>query len=753
MLGKIFLQILNMSLTGAFVIAFVLAVRLLLKKAPKVISYALWSVVLFRLVCPFSFESGYSLLPAKASPILHNFIYMQTPKLNPEISVINNTVNSILPSAAAPASVNPRQIWISIGSVIWLLGIAALLMYSLVTLLQLKKRLRGATLCKDNIFLSDKIGTAFVMGVFRPRIYLPCNLNDTERDYILLHEQTHIRRLDHLVKLTSFFVLCIHWFNPLVWAAFFVSGRDMEMSCDEAVIKHLGNDVKKDYSTSLLTLATGRRLIGGTPLAFGEGDTKERIKNVLHYKKPAFWVIAVSLAAVVCVSMGLMTNPKDKKIGFSGVNAVILKIDREGQTMTVKGTDRNSVIGDTCILTWEANPFITVGANEPVRLSLTDFSVGDSVVLFIGEVRESNPTRAKATTIQLQPKETHTYSTEQLWNARTKHVGDNSAVGKLLGQLPLPVELRHKQFELLTSANQRGIKWILDKNAPYKEKDLNPSALLLFALIDNLEDFYITIKDSTGGATELHFNREWANNQVGGDVRLYAASPEKLQELTDSFGEIKASYSITKLQKNKETLFQYSAQSEQLAQAIVMDAMTKSTLWEGVNITTLEESYRIRQSFPETQEVHDYYAYRLKDGTAVLQSGEAGRYSILSDNLYESLAKYVTYPDTDSTSEAVRNTNYSRSLTAEELKQTEEIARKYFTSEAPYYEGVVAISLMPDDDYLYQNTGIEGKYEAGNIIIYKVLTGRDKKDHNPERSVSVARASKNAAWEVINHGY
>lgn len=225
MLDKIFLQILNMSLTGAFVIALVLVVRLLLKKAPKVLAFALWSVVLFRLVCPFSFESLFSLLPTKANPISQDIVYMQTPKIDTGLTVINNAVNSVLPSATPYASVNPLQIWIFIGSFIWLLGIAILLVYSLVTLLQLKKRLQSATLYKDNIFFSDRIDTAFVMGVFRPQIYLPGNLNDTERDYILLHEQTHIRRLDHMVKLISFLVLCVHWFNPLVWVAFFASGK------------------------------------------------------------------------------------------------------------------------------------------------------------------------------------------------------------------------------------------------------------------------------------------------------------------------------------------------------------------------------------------------------------------------------------------------------------------------------------------------------------------------------------------------
>jgi len=243
MLNKIFLQILNMSFTGGFV----LIARLLLKKAPKVFSYALWSVVLFRLICPFSFESILSLLPTNTSPIPSNIGYMAIPQINTGIPTLNNSINPNLPVATLTASVNPLQLWIFTGRVLWLIGIAILLIYSLTMLFRLTKKLKNATHYRDNIYISNQIGTAFVLGAFRPKIYLPSNLSDTEREYILFHEQTHIKRLDHVAKLLSFFILLLHWFNPLVWIAFFASGKDMEMSCDEAVITKLGNAVKKDY--------------------------------------------------------------------------------------------------------------------------------------------------------------------------------------------------------------------------------------------------------------------------------------------------------------------------------------------------------------------------------------------------------------------------------------------------------------------------------------------------------------------------
>lgn len=404
---RLFLQILNMSFTASIVIAFVLVVRMVLKKAPKIFSYALWSVVLFRLVCPFSIESMFSLLPTKANQFAQNIIYMPVPDVNTGIGAINHSVPVNFPSAITHASVNPLQSWMLICSQIWLLGVAALLISGLIGLLGLKKRLKDAALCQDNIFISSKIDTAFVMGIFCPKIYLPSILGDAEQSYILLHERTHIRRFDHIVKLISFFVLCVHWFNPFVWAAFFLSGKDMEMSCDEAVIKRMGNDVKKDYSASLLTLAIGRRMVNGAPLAFGEGDTKGRVKNVLNYKKPGFWAVLAAALAVIFVIISLATSPKDVPSGFAGLNAVILKIDKADQTMTVKGIDTNSPIGDNCIVNWENATLQKVtGNNKPIKISIDDFTEGDYVVLFVGEILESYPTRTTATTIQLQPEPT-----------------------------------------------------------------------------------------------------------------------------------------------------------------------------------------------------------------------------------------------------------------------------------------------------------------------------------------------------------
>ncbi|MDD2421881.1 MAG: M56 family metallopeptidase, partial [Heliobacteriaceae bacterium] len=275
-MDTVFLQILNMSITSGYVILFVIVARLLLKKVPKIFSYALWSVVLFRLVCPFSFESIFSLIPVNTRTIPQNILYSQAPQINSGITAIDQAVNNSLPApiVSAGAGANPMQFWLALGEAVWLLGIAVLLIYSVFTTIRLYRKIKAAKYVSDNIYEINSIKTPFVFGIFKPKIYLPANLLETEKAYIIRHEQTHIKRFDHIIRPFAFLVLCVHWFNPLVWLAFFLMGEDMELSCDESVIKQMGNEIKKDYSTSLLSLSTGKRIIGGCPLAFGENNTK-----------------------------------------------------------------------------------------------------------------------------------------------------------------------------------------------------------------------------------------------------------------------------------------------------------------------------------------------------------------------------------------------------------------------------------------------------------------------------------------------
>lgn len=305
----LFFAVLNMSFTGSIVVLVVLLFRLLFKRAPKILSYLLWAVVLVRLAIPVSFFSTISLLPTNPKPFSSDMLYASSPQIHTGLPALDNAVGNSLPAAHFYESINPMQVWAFLGTSLWAVGILVLLLYGLGSAAGLKKRLAGRILCKKNVYEVPGLETPFVLGLFRPKIYLPQGLQEAEKEYILLHEQLHIRRLDHVTRLLSFFVLCIHWFNPLVWVAFFLSGRDMEMACDEAVLRKRGTEIRGEYSRSLLSQAAGGHLPGKMPLAFGKGQVKGRIENILSYKKPLTPVLLLGIAAVVFLSVCLLANP------------------------------------------------------------------------------------------------------------------------------------------------------------------------------------------------------------------------------------------------------------------------------------------------------------------------------------------------------------------------------------------------------------------------------------------------------------
>ena len=375
-MGNILLSILNMSINASFVILVVCIARLLLKKTPKVISYALWAVVAFRLVVPYSIESTFSLMPIKTDPIPQSILFEAQPRSEsatgiktidgdtataptqprPSIASPASTASAtsslaITPSIAAAASaaatgsnptsqaifgVIPLQLCLSAGTVLWLLGLTVMLIHSFISMAKLKRNLRRAVLLEENIYESSYIKTPFVLGFLKPKIYLPPALKPEEKCYVVLHEQIHIRRFDHMINLFAYLILCIHWFNPLVWIAFVLMGTDMELSCDEYVIAELGANIKKDYSVSLLSFSTGKHLLSGCPLAFSEVALKTRINNVLSFKKSSKAVISAAIIFVAVLSVGLATNHagagKTSESGIDNAAAAIKSADRAAST-------------------------------------------------------------------------------------------------------------------------------------------------------------------------------------------------------------------------------------------------------------------------------------------------------------------------------------------------------------------------------------------------------------------------------------
>lgn len=322
LLQTVFSTVLNMSITASIAILVILLARIVLKRTPKIFSYALWAVVLFRLLCPVSLMSGFSLMGLVSAPTTETgrieYVSLNEPTTErPTITVdipasaLNQTTdNRVEPSIDEVVAADSIDFPVTIVSIVWICGVAAMLVFHILQLMRLRRKLIGSIPLHNNIYLADYIPTPFVMGLIHPKIYLPSAMPEAEQSYIIQHEKHHIRRCDHIIKLLAFVAVCIHWFNPLVWLAFALSSKDMEMSCDEAVMKQMDRDIRADYSSSLLQFSTGKRVIVGTPLAFGEGETRERIVNIMRYKKPT--IMMVVLAAIVCVGLTacLSSNPQ-----------------------------------------------------------------------------------------------------------------------------------------------------------------------------------------------------------------------------------------------------------------------------------------------------------------------------------------------------------------------------------------------------------------------------------------------------------
>ena len=340
-MSALFLIILNMSIAASWLILAVVLLRFVLKKAPKWIAVLLWGIVALRLAVPFSFESALSLIPSAETFNAHNIQY-GTPAISSGIPAVNNAVNPILDETFAPnpaGSVNPLYVWIFIVSVIWLIGIAAMLLYAVISYVRVRQSVGESVPYEGDIFLCDHVKSPFILGLVRPKIYLPSSMDAASMEPVIAHEKAHLTRCDHWWKPVGFLILTVHWFNPLCWIAYVLLCRDIELACDEKVIRQMDLNGKKQYSTALLEFSTGRRLVTICPLAFGEVGVKERVKNVLNYKKPAFWLIVVAIIACGVVTVCFATNPKQELPQEQRIDELRSKYPEYFDLITSKGLE------------------------------------------------------------------------------------------------------------------------------------------------------------------------------------------------------------------------------------------------------------------------------------------------------------------------------------------------------------------------------------------------------------------------------
>lgn len=396
-MDDVFLKLVNLSISASWLILAVLVLRVVLKKAPKWVMTLLWGVVALRLVCLFSIESALSLIPS-AETIPSEIVTETREPVLYEQATLDIVTNPTLPSAAeVPVGVSRQQAQVdfNIYSVLWLAGMAALLVHALVSAGKLKRKLATAILLRDNIYESEFVDSPFVFGVVKPNIYLPMHMDEGTAAYVIAHEHAHLARRDHWWKVLGYLVLALHWFNPLVWVAYILFCRDIELACDEKVVKGLDGAARADYSQALLSCAAPKRAVAACPLAFGEGNIKMRVKSALHYKKPAFWVAAAAVLAVVIVAVCFLTNPRSErgslvwaqKLNAADVASIELYVPAEGKARQYKKLDTEEMAQAVELINSSRGTYIekpeTVYAGLPVWFLLT---MDDGTVHAVGSV-------------------------------------------------------------------------------------------------------------------------------------------------------------------------------------------------------------------------------------------------------------------------------------------------------------------------------------------------------------------------------
>ena len=309
-----FLKIVNMSISAGWLVLAVLVLRFALKKAPKWVCVLLWGIVAVRLICPFSIESALSLIPS--AEVVSPSVLIETPVIDTGFQVVDDVVNPMIQQSVTMVSpekgINTMKLVIQICSNIWIVGVALMMAYTAITYLRLRRKLTTATILRENIFQCETVRSPFVLGILKPRIYLPYGMDCNDLHHVVAHEQAHIRRKDHWWKPLGFLLLTVYWFNPLMWVAYVLLCRDIELACDEKVIAQLGNEQRADYTQALVACSVNRRMIAACPLAFGEVGVKERVRSVMNYRKPGFWIILIAVILCIVLAVSMLTDPVPK---------------------------------------------------------------------------------------------------------------------------------------------------------------------------------------------------------------------------------------------------------------------------------------------------------------------------------------------------------------------------------------------------------------------------------------------------------
>ncbi len=571
-MSEVFIEVLNFSLTAGFIAVAVMLIRLALKKMPKLYSYALWAVVFLRLVCPLTIKTPVSFSPVVQHTIPQSIVYSKNPAIHSGVAVIDSAVNSSLkslPPVKIGESINPMQIILSVGTYIWLMGMAALLIYAAISYFRIRSKVKTAIKVRDKVYETDLIKTPFVLGFIRPKIYIPIGLSGNELEYILKHEQTHIKRLDYIIKPLAFLIVVIHWFNPIVWLSYILMSRDMELSADESVMKQCSGDIRGVYANSLLSLSVkGSGLL--SPLAFSETGVKGRIKNVLNYKKPALWISIGAFITVCVLSLLFFTSYASenktndpftwaKNLSVADVTSIEMVVVPANTNEQYKNFSKEEFANIVSLITGSSG----IPVNDPPEIpgesiyfyiTTTDGVIHEYInaggnFLYIDNncyspskdwlkqsfqgYRKGNEPLPEGFWERVDAKNDKIKQmARKLYEFKTAYVGAASKVGGIVGNLPLTgslPDLKGNGIELFTIEEPYGlaVDYITSEatenifNKP--DSSFEKSAAVLFSLVDNLSyvQFRIT-SEKKKSTVEKTFHRTEIESFLKEDVGVYA---------------------------------------------------------------------------------------------------------------------------------------------------------------------------------------------------------------------------------------
>ena len=508
-MSALFLKILNLSINASWLILAVIAARLLLKKAPRWISCLLWGLVAVRLLCPISLESVLSILPS-AKVVPENIEMVQDPHIDSGVRIIDNAVNPVIEKSFSPdaaSSVNPMQVVVFMGSIIWLTGMVVMLLYALISYILLRRKVRASVAMNDRVKECDEVDSPFILGIFRPEIYVPSGIDENTLELVIAHEEAHLKRHDHWWKPFGFVLLAVYWFNPLCWVAYILLCRDIEAACDEKVIKDKDREYMAAYSQALLDCSVNRRIITACPLAFGETGVKERVKGVLNYKKPAFWVIIVAVISCIVVAICFMTNPA-KKITMPD-NPVVFSIHdnpdgyieyhwEEKGLVYVPYMPLDPGLAGDCIGYDELEGEFESYVCKVEGLAETEWICDVSSEKVNGHtagmiMREINVKKVP-----------EGWESEYKWNIPyTDYVGDAPIVNEIARRLPYPEEYQYDHIEIQSGEEPYGVTIFLKGNSSVEMEQFQKAANKAFESIGNLGSITFSVVDSEEMVTFL----------------------------------------------------------------------------------------------------------------------------------------------------------------------------------------------------------------------------------------------------------